>query len=49
VPSATIKFGDGRVMSFRVEDPKNLAGYKVGDKVDVTYTQALAISVEPPK
>ena len=45
----TIKTDDGRVMSFRVGDAKNLAGYKVGDTVEVTYTQALAISVEPPK
>ena len=36
-------------MSVKVEDPKNLAGVKVGDKVQVTYTQALAVSVESPK
>jgi len=49
VPSVTVKSDKGRQMSFRVEDPKNLEGYKVGDTVEVTYTQALAISVEPPK
>ena len=36
-------------MSFKVEDKANLAGVKVGDKVQVTYSQALAISVESPK
>ncbi len=46
VPSVTITAADGRKMSFRVENPKNLEGVKVGDKVQITYTQALAISVQ---
>ena len=49
VPSVTVKSDKGRVMSFRVQDAKNLEGYKVGDTVEITYTQALAVSVEPPK
>jgi Cu/Ag efflux protein CusF len=49
VPSVTVRTDEGRTMSFRVEDAKNLAGLKVGDRVDVTYTEALAISVESPK
>ena len=49
VPSVTIKAEDGSIMSFKVEDPKNLTGVKVGDKVQITYTRALAISVEAPK
>jgi Cu/Ag efflux protein CusF len=49
VPSVTVKTADGRRMSFKVEDPKNLTGYKVGDNVEVTYTQALAVSVTPSK
>ena len=49
VPSVTIKTEDGGVMSFKVEDKKNLAGVKVGDKVQITYTRALAVSVEAPK
>jgi Cu/Ag efflux protein CusF len=36
-------------MSFKIEDKKNLEGVKTGDKVQITYTQALAISVEAPK
>jgi hypothetical protein len=48
-PSVTIKTEDGNVMSFRIEDPKNLTGVKVGDRVQITYTRALAISVEAPK
>ena len=49
VPSVTVKSDKGRVLSFRVQDAKNLQGYKVGDTVEVTYTQALAVSVEPVK
>jgi Cu/Ag efflux protein CusF len=47
VPSVTVKGPDGRRLSFKVEDKKNLEGYKAGDKVEITYTQALAVSVEP--
>jgi Cu/Ag efflux protein CusF len=45
VPSVTITTANGRKMSFKVENAKNLEGYKAGDKVEVTYTQALAVSV----
>jgi Cu/Ag efflux protein CusF len=46
VPSVSVKAEDGRRMAFKVEDKKNLEGYKVGDKVTITYTQALAVSVK---
>lgn len=49
VPSISIKTEKGDLMHFKVEDKSNLAGVKVGDQVQVTYTQALAISVEAPK
>ena len=45
VPSVTIRTDAGRKMSFKVENAKNLEGYKAGDKVEITYTQALAVSV----
>src|SRR5512139_1573943 len=41
VPSVTIKMDDGSISSFKVEDKKNLEGVKVGDRVQITYTQAL--------
>ena len=47
VPSITVTTAEGRRMSFKVEDPKNLEGVKVNDKVEITYTQGLAISVSP--
>jgi len=31
----------------KARDPKNLEGVKGGDEVAITYTEALAISVEP--
>lgn len=49
VPSVTVTTDKGPRMSFKVADKKNLEGYKVGDQVDITYTRALAISVESPK
>jgi Cu/Ag efflux protein CusF len=46
IPSVSVKTEGGNKMSFKVEDKKNLEGYKVGDKVNITYTQALAVSVK---
>jgi subtilisin family serine protease len=46
VPSVTVKDEKGREYSMRVQEPKRLAAIKVGDTVDVTYTQALLLSVE---
>jgi Cu/Ag efflux protein CusF len=45
-PSITVLTEDGRTVDFKVDKPKNLEGVKVGDKVEVTYTQALMISVK---
>jgi hypothetical protein len=45
--TVTVKGPEGNVYDLHVKNPKNLEGVKVGDKVEVTYTQALAISVEP--
>jgi Cu/Ag efflux protein CusF len=46
VPSITVLTEDGRTVSFKVEEKKNLEGVKVGDKVEVTYTEAVMISVK---
>ena len=45
VPSVTVLTEDGRTVSFKVEDKAALGQVKVGDKVEVTLTQALLISV----
>jgi Cu/Ag efflux protein CusF len=46
VPSITVTTEDGRTVSRRIEDKKNLEGVKAGDKIDITYTQALLTSIE---
>lgn len=37
----------GKAHTFKARDPGNLKKVKVGDLVDLTYTQALAIAVRP--
>lgn len=46
VPSVTLKGPDGDLVTIKVRYPEKLAQVKVGDLVEITYTQALAISVE---
>ena len=46
VPSITVLTEDKRTVSFKVEDKKNLKDVKVGDKVEVTYTEAVMVSVK---
>ena len=45
----TLKGPEGKTQEITVKDPKNLVNVKVGDQVVLTYTEALAISVEPAK
>lgn len=45
-PSATFKLPSGEEKTIKVRDPKRLTGVKVGDLVEFTYTQAVAIDVE---
>jgi len=49
VPSITFSGPNGWKYSSRVEDKKALATVKVGDKLDITWTDALLISFEPAK
>ncbi|HEY2153591.1 MAG TPA: hypothetical protein VGH34_22470, partial [Vicinamibacterales bacterium] len=49
VPSIKVKTADGHSMSATVQDKKNIEGLKVGDKVMVTFTEALMVTVEAPK
>jgi len=46
VPSVTVLTEDGRTLSFKAADANNLKDVKVGDKVEVTYTEAVIISVK---
>ena len=45
-PSVTIKGPKGNVETIKVKDAGNLANVKVGDLVEVTYTQALAVALD---
>jgi len=45
-PSVTVKTQDGHVITLLVNDKASLAGLNAGDVVQITYTQALAISVK---
>jgi Cu/Ag efflux protein CusF len=45
-PSVTVLTPDKRTVSMKVEDKKNLQGLAVGDKVEITYTEAFVISVK---
>jgi Cu/Ag efflux protein CusF len=46
VPSITVVTPDGHTVSFKVEDKKNLKGVAAGDKVEITYTEAVVIGVK---
>ena len=46
--TVTIKGPEGNTETIKVKDPKNLEGVKVGDLVDITYTQALAVGLDKP-
>lgn len=41
-----LKGPEGNTVSVKVKDPSRLDGVKVGDLVEITYTQAVAISVD---
>jgi acetamidase/formamidase len=46
VPSVTVLTPDKRTVSMKVDNKKNIEGLKVGDKVEITYTEAFVISVK---
>ena len=47
--AATVKGPNGYVYSRRVADKKIFDTLKVGDQLDMTWTNALLISVDPPE
>ena len=48
-PSITIKEANGNTQSFRVKDAKRLEGVNPGDKLMITYDEAVAIKVTAPE
>jgi translation initiation factor IF-1 len=49
LPSITVKTQNGDVITRKIEDKKNLEGVAPGDRIVITYTQALLAAVEPAK
>ena len=45
-PSVTVKGPAGNTKTIKVKYPEKLKGVNVGDTVDVTYTEAIALKVE---
>lgn len=46
VPSVTLEASDGSQRTFRVRDADRLQGVKIGDLVEFTFTQAIAVQLE---
>ena len=49
VPSITVVTADGRTVTRKIEDKKNIEGVKPGDKIDITFTRAVVTSVQDAK
>ncbi len=47
--TVTLRSPDGDTRTFKARNPDNLNRVSVGDLVDITYTEALAISVDTPE
>jgi Cu/Ag efflux protein CusF len=45
-PSVTFRSADGGTRTIKVKYPEKLQGVKVGDTVDLSYTEAVALKVE---
>jgi len=48
VPSITVTTSDGRTVTRKVDKKSYLTGVQPGDKIDITYTEAILVSVERP-
>jgi hypothetical protein len=45
-PSVTVQGPEGNLWEIKVKDPTKIVGLAIGDKVQITYTEALAITVK---
>jgi hypothetical protein len=45
-PAITVLTDDARIVTMKVKHPARLQAVKVGDKIDVLYTEALIVSIE---
>ena len=49
VPSITVVTQDGQTITRKIENKKNIEGVKPGDRIDITYSQAMVVAAEPSK
>ena len=49
LPSITVTTPDGRTITRKVDNKKNIEGLSAGDLIDITYTRALLTAVERAK
>ena len=49
VPSITVATADGRTLTRKIADKKNLEGVQAGDQIVITYRQAVVVSAEAAK
>ncbi len=47
IPTVTFMGPKGNTKTIKVQDPQKLVGVKVGDLVDLTYTEEIAVKVDP--
>ena len=47
--TVTLRGPQGNTRTILVREPRRLEGVNVGDQIVITYTEALAVSVEPAK
>jgi hypothetical protein len=45
--SITVKTPEGNTVTRKVHDPKNLEGVAAGDRIDITYTEAMLVNIGP--
>jgi hypothetical protein len=45
IPAVTVLNEDGETVKMKVQHPERLEGVKVGDKIDVTYTEAVILQI----
>jgi hypothetical protein len=45
----TVTTADGQNITRKVEDKKNIENVVVGDRIDITYSQAVLVNAEPAK
>jgi hypothetical protein len=48
-PSITVRTADGRTVTRKVENKANIQNLKAGDRIDITYTEAMLVEVLPAK